>query len=194
MKTVRYLLLFAAFAVSSVRADEEWRRVAFPGEAKVKSITGLVEVIAPESRILREGQMAKPGDVLRVWRGAELVLEMQASHSFVRAKGPALVRLAQPDGFNRTALTGAEEKVGFVVRSVWGHGRFTEDGVRWHDLQTGMVLSDGAKVRPFRDTTIDLYHNKTGAVLRLTDHSKSVALNSKLSSTGSDTMIAAKAP
>jgi hypothetical protein len=194
VKTVQYFLLLATLAVSSLRAEDEWRRVAFVGDAKVKSISGLVEVIAPETRVLREGEKARVGDVLRVWRGAEVVLRMDLSQSLVRAKGPVLLRLAPADGYDRASLSGADEKAGFVVRAVHGHGRFSEDGVRWHDLRTGMVLNDGARVRPFRDTIIDLYHNRTGEVLRLTDHTKAMALISKPMTTGSDTMVAAKAP
>lgn len=194
MKTVQNLLLLLALAATSIHAEDEWRKVAFIGDAKVKSISGLVEVIAPETRTLREGQTAKAGEVLRVWRGAEVVLQMDVSHSLVRAKGPVLLRLSPADGYDRASLTGSDEKNGFVVRAVRGHGRFSEDGIRWQDLRTGMILPDGAKVRPFRDTIIDLYHNETHEVLRLSDHTKAVALISKPATSGSDTIMAAKAP
>lgn len=194
VKTVQTLILLVTLAASTIRAEEDWRRVAFIGDANVKSITGLVEVIAPEGRVLREGEKAQAGDVLRIWRGAEVVLQMDISKSLVRAKGPVLLRLAPADGYNRAALSGADEKVGFVVRAVWGHGRYSEDGVRWHDLRAGLVLPEGSKVRPFRDTTIDLYHNATHEVVRLTDHSKAVALISKSPATGGGTLVAAKAP
>jgi hypothetical protein len=194
VKSVRYLSLLVAFSISIVQA-EEWRKVAFVGSAKVKSISGLVEVIQPEERILREGEIAKPGEVLRVWRGANLVIQMEGSKSFVRADGPVLLRLAPEENFNRASLTGSEEKVGFVVRAVRGHGRYSEDGDRWGDLETGMILKEGTRVRPFRDSILDFYHNGARVALRVSDHKKAVALKLQTVASSNSTMdFASQAP
>lgn len=185
-------VILVAFFLLSIQG-EEWRKVAFVGSAKIKSISGLVEVIQPDQRILREGEVAKPGDILRVWRGANLVIQMEGSKSFVRADGPVLLRLAEADeGFNRASITGSEEKVGFVVRAVRGHGRYSEDGERWGDLETGMILREGTQVRPFRDSVLDFYHNGAKVALRVSNHKKTVAL--KLPEPGKSVDFAFQAP
>lgn len=197
MKTVHCLILLAMVSLTSSIA-EEWRKVAFVGNAKVKTISGLVEVILPEKRILREGEVAKVGDVLRVWRGADLIIQMESSKSLVRAKGPVLLRLApEKEGFNRASVTGQDEKAGFVVRAVRGGGRFSEDGVHWQTIEAGMILANGAQVRAFRDSILDFYHNRAHTTLRVADHNKRVTLSTptQVAATGASAMeMASKAP
>jgi hypothetical protein len=169
VKTIQSLILLAALSVVSASA-EEWR----------KGISGLVEVIVPEKRILREGEIAKTGETLRIWRGADLIIEMESSKGLVRAKGPVLLRLApEKEGFNRAAVTGGEEKVGFVVRAVRGGGRFSEDGERWCNLTAGMILPEGTRVRAFRDSILDFYHNEARRPVRVTEHERPVTLRVK---------------
>jgi hypothetical protein len=193
VKTIQTLLLLVTLT-ASLGAEDQWRRVAFLGNARVKSISGLVEVIAPQSRILREGETAKVGETLRIYQGAELILQMQNTKSLVRAKGPVLLRLApESEGFDRASIN-AEEKPGYVVRAVRGGGRYSEDGIRWQNLETGITLSETARVRPFRDSTIDLYHTTAHTALRLTDHTKAIALAPKLATPTGNDIIAAKAP
>ena len=56
---MKWLILLTVLSVASPRA-EEWQKVAFIGDAEVKSISGLVEVSAGESdRILHERDTAK---------------------------------------------------------------------------------------------------------------------------------------
>src|SRR5213082_3204532 len=128
MKTMNCLLLLLMLAAIPGRS-EEWRKVAFIGDADVKTISGLVEVVnGDKDRILHEKEIAKVGQTLRVWRGAEVVLQMKNSKSLVRAKGPVLLRLApESEGYDRASVNGEEPKSGFVVRAVRGHGKY-QDG------------------------------------------------------------------
>jgi hypothetical protein len=198
MKSVTGLLLMMALAVTSSRG-EEWRKVAFIGDAEVKTISGVVEVVAAkgdkQDRILHEKEIAKVGQVLRIWRGAEVVLQMKNSKSLVRAKGPTLLRLApDSEGYDRASITGEEEKTGFVVRAVRGGGKYQE-GEYWRNLQAGMRLPDGTRVRAFRDSVLDFYHPATQTAYRITDHSKQTPLIAKSTTQEvSPTMVAAKNP
>jgi hypothetical protein len=195
MKSVTCLLLAVLSVVSS--RSEEWRKVAFIGDAEVKTISGVVEVIAnKEERILHEKETAKVGQVLRVWRGAEVVLQMKNSKSLVRAKGPTLLRLApESEGYDRASVAGEEEKAGFVVRAVRGGGKY-QDGEHWRNLQAGMHLPDGTRVRPFRESVLDFYHPATHTAYRVTDPSKQTPLIAKTQSSEevSPTIVAAKNP
>src|SRR5204863_6288497 len=125
MKTMNCVLLLITLAISSGRS-EEWRKIAFIGDADVKTISGLVEVVNKgQDRVLHEKEVAKVGQTLRVWRGAEVVLVMKNSKSLVRAKGPVLLRLApESEGYDRASVVGEEPKSGFVVRAVRGHGKY----------------------------------------------------------------------
>src|ERR1041385_4663506 len=170
MKSVKWLLLLAMLALGSARG-EEWRKVAFIGDAEVKTISGVGEIISgKEERILHPKETARVGQVLRIWRGAEVVLQMKNSKGLVRAKGPTLLRLApDSEGYDRASVTGEEDKSGFIVRAVRGHGKY-QDGEYWRDLHTGMCIPEGAKVRPFRDSVLDFYHPATRTSYRVTDH------------------------
>ena len=171
--------------------------MAFIGDAEVKTISGVVEVVSgKEERILHEKETAKVGQVLRIWRGAEVVLQMKNSKSLVRAKGPTLLRLApDSEGYDRASVTGEENKEGFVVRAVRGGGKY-QDGEYWRNIQAGMHLPDGTRVRPFRDSVLDFYHPATHTAYRITDHSKQTPLIAKTPSSEevSPTIVAAKAP
>lgn len=196
MKSRKWLALMAALAIGSVRG-EDWRKIAFIGDADVKSISGVVEVIAgQENRILHEKETATAGETLRIWRGAEVVLRMKNSLSFVRAKGPVLLRLApERESYDRASLSGEEPKKGFIVRAVRGHGKY-QDGEYWRDLRAGMCLPEGTRVRPFRDSALDFYHPETRTVYRVTDSGKRTPLVAKSSSDSgaSSTIFAAQNP
>jgi hypothetical protein len=192
---MQWLVLLAAISIVSPRG-ENWQKVAFIGDADVKSISGVVEVITDkEQRILHEREVAKVGQTLRIWRGAEVILHLKNSKSLVRAKGPALLRLApETEKYERASLTDEEPKTGFVVRAVRGHGKF-QDGRYWRDVQPGMTIAEGAKVRPFRDSTLDFYHPATRTAYRVTDHRKQTTLVAQApDQQGIDTLLAAKAP
>ena len=192
---MKWLLLVATLLASRIGA-EEWRKVAFIGSADVKSISGLVEVMnRPGDQILRAGDVALPGQTLKIWRGAEVILMMKNSKSLVRAKGPVLLRLApESEAYDRASLTGEEPAKGFVVRAVRGHGKY-QDGPYWRAIQAGMTLPEGALVRPFRDSILDFYHPATRTTLRVTDHTKRTALATvNTVSGGSGTTLAARAP
>ena len=169
MKIVGWLVLTVTLALTSGRGDE-WRKVAFIGDADVKSVSGVVEVVSDgQERILHEKEVAKVGQTLRIWKGAEVVLMMKNSKSLVRAKGPALLRLAaEEEGYGRASATGEEPKTGFVVRAVRGHGKY-QDGLYWRDIRTGMCLPDGTRVRPYHDSVLDFYNPATRTALRVTD-------------------------
>ena len=181
MKTVQcWFLLAAMFSVVGGKG-EDWKKVAFIGNADVKSISGVVEVInGKDERILREKETAMVGQTLRIWRGSEVVLMMKNTKSLVRAKGPCLLRLAdEREGYNRAAVTGEEPKTGFVVRAVRGHGKY-QNGDYWKFLEPGMTIPDGARVRPFRDSVLDFYHPATRTAYRVTDHKRQTVLAAKL--------------
>jgi hypothetical protein len=196
MKKVKLLLLLPALIVAVARG-EEWRKVAFIGNADVKSVTGLVEVVSGNGdTILHEKDVAVVGQTLRIWRGAEVIIQMKNSHSLVRAKGPTLLRLApESEAYDRAALTGEEDAKGFVVRAVHGGGKY-QVGTYWRDLHPGMSIPEGAKVRPFRDSILDFYHPATRTAYRVTDHSRQTALAVKMPGReeSSPTIMAAKAP
>jgi len=171
--------------------------VAFIGDAEVKTISGLVEVVAgTEERILHEKETAKIGQTLRIWRGAEVVLQMKNSKSLVRAKGPTLLRLApDSEGYDRASIGGEEEKKGFIVRAVRGGGKY-QDGEYWRNLQAGMHLPDGTRVRPFRASVLDFYHPATHTAYRITDHSRQTPLIARTpdSEEANPTIVASKTP
>jgi hypothetical protein len=191
---MRWIAATVIFATVAAQSDE-WKKVAFVGNAKVKSISGLVEVIQPEQRTLREGEMARPGDILRIWRGADLILQMESSKGLVRAKGPVLLRLLPDESYSRAAvIPPKKEPVGFVVRAVHGPGgRYSADGQRWANLSAGMILPEGARVRAFRDSILDFYHNEAKFALRVSDSKKPVTLTVHSTPTA-EAVLAAKAP
>lgn len=182
-------------ATVGARGDD-WKKVAFVGNAKVKSISGLVEVVQPEQRILREGETARPGEILRIWRGADLIMQMESSKGLVRAKGPVLLRLAPNDeGYSRAAVDRSDEPVGFVVRAVRGPGgRYTADGNHWANVSAGMILPEGARVRAFRDSILDFYHNSAKVAVRVSDPKKPVTLTVNSTAPAAEALLAAKAP
>src|SRR5688572_33475028 len=124
MKSVKWLPLFGVIGVLSGNS-EEWRKVAFIGDAEVKSISGVVELINGNERILRAKETATVGHTLRIWRGSEVVLVMKNTKSLVRAKGPCLLRLApeKEGAYQRAEMKWEEPKDAFVVRAVRGGGK-----------------------------------------------------------------------
>src|SRR5688572_27973209 len=195
MKTIYCLLLVAKIAAFSGRA-EEWQKVAFIGNAEVKSISGVVEVISgKEERDLRPKDTAKVGQTLRIWRGSEVILLMNNTKSLVRAKSHCLLRLAsEREGYDKASVIGEEPRSGFVVRAVRGNGKY-QDGPHWRYLRPGMCIPEGAKVRPFRDSALDFYHPATRTAYRVTDHEKQTVLIARSpSDESSPQILAAKAP
>jgi hypothetical protein len=195
VKNLPWFLLLITLALPSGRS-EEWRKVAFIGDAEVKTISGVVEIVSGrQERILHEKETARVGQILRIWRGAEVVLQMNNTKSLVRAKGPVLLRLApDSEGYDRASVTGEEEKNGFIVRAVRGGGKY-QDGTYWKNLHTGMSLPEGTRVRPFHDSVLDFYHPATRKGIRVTDHTRQTALISPPpTDEASPTIMAAKSP
>ena len=195
MKSVKWLLLFGVIGVLSGNS-EDWRKVAFIGDAEVKSISGVVELINGNERILREKETATVGHTLRVWRGSEVVLIMKNTKSLVRAKGPCLLRLApEKEGYQRAEMKWEEPKEGFVVRAVRGGGKY-QDGEYWRTLEAGIGIPEGTRVRPFRDSVLDFYHPATRTAYRVTDHKRQTLLVAKSpdEQESSPTILAAKNP
>ena len=182
MKTIKHLLLALTLsaALIDIRGEEDWRRVAFAGEARVKTMSGLVEVLDKTgNKILHAGEPAHPGQTLRVWKGAEIVLWMENSQSLVRAEGPVLVRLTENENyFDRASSNASQNEELFVVRAVRGGGKYCQNG-QWNLLTTGMSLPAGTKVRPFRQATLDFYNPSTHTALRVVDHTKPTTLSAK---------------
>ena len=196
MKSVKWLLLVGVVSVLS-GASEEWRKVAFIGDADVKSISGVVELVNGSERVLREKETATVGHTLRIWRGSEVVLVMKNTKSLVRAKGPCLLRLAPAEdaGYQRADLKWEESKSGFVVRAVRGGGKY-QDGEHWRCLTAGMTIPEGTRVRAYRDSILDFYHPATRTAYRVTDHKRQTLLVAKSANAeeSSPTILAAKNP
>jgi hypothetical protein len=196
MKSVTWLLLSSVIGVLSSNA-EDWRKVAFIGDAEVKSISGVVELVNGTERILREKETATVGHTLRIWRGSEVVLVMKNTKSLVRAKGPCLLRLApDKDGaYQRADLKWEEPKSGFVVRAVRGGGKY-QDGEYWRTLEAGMNIPEATRVRPYRDSVLDFYHPATRTAYRVTDHKRQTLLVAKPADeqTGGAPILAATNP
>lgn len=193
---MRYVMLVAMMsALAAVRADE-WRRVAFIGGAEAFSISGLVEVIDEgDVSMLHQKDQVNIGQTLRVWRGSEVILKMDRTKTLVRAKGPTLLRLASlSEGFDSASAGSSSNRRSdvFIVRAVRGHGKF-QDGDCWRDLQAGMALPEGAKVRPYRNSVLDFYHTGTKTAVRVTDHKHQTVLT-PISEGAAGTILAAKAP
>lgn len=171
--------------------------MAFIGDAEVKTISGVVEIVSgKQERILHEKETARVGQVLRIWRGAEVVLQMKNTKSLVRAKGPVLLRLApDSESYDRAAITGQEQKTGFIVRAVRGGGKY-QDGEYWRPLRAGMCLPEGTRVRPFHDSVLDFYDAAAHKSYRVTDHTRQTALIStpQNGEEVSPTIMAAKSP
>jgi hypothetical protein len=189
VKTIQLLVLILAAAVTSTHADD-WRRVAFMGGAEVKYITGLAEVLeSGKEEVLRAGQRVTPGQTLRIWLGAEVVLLMDSSKGLVRAKGPVLLRLAPALEVPERASI---EQLGYEVRAVRGQAKYEHEG-RWQMLKTDMTLPEGTKVRPFRNSIVDLYHTASRTAIRVTDHTKQTVLP-RLTEESLPMLLAAKTP
>lgn len=193
MKTIKYLFLILGLATITAQT-EEWRRVAFVGEAKVKTLSGLVEILEPSGqRILHSGDPAHAGQTLRVWRGAEVVLWMEKSKSFVRAEGPVFLRLIEDrDTFEHATTEASEDLNRFEVRAVRGGAKVFHNG-RWCALQAGMTLPEGSKVRPFRESVVDIYHPASKKAFRITDHTRQTTL-SAITTGAAGPALAAQAP
>ena len=193
---MKCLLLVGMVGVLS-SMSEEWQKIAFIGDAEVKSISGVVELVNGSERILREKETATVGHTLRIWRGSEVVLVMKNTKSLVRAKGPCLLRLAadKEGGNQRAEVNWEEPKSGFVVRAVRGGGKY-QDGPYWRGLEAGMTIPEGTRVRPYRDSILDFYHPGTRTAYRVTDHKKQTVLAPKAAEEPetSPTILAAKNP
>ncbi|HUS35781.1 MAG TPA: hypothetical protein VM680_10565 [Verrucomicrobiae bacterium] len=193
---MKWFLLVSAIGVLS-GIGEEWRKIAFIGDAEVKSISGVVELVNGSERVLRANETATVGHTLRIWQGSEVVLVMKNTKSLVRAKGPCLLRLAadKDDGYKRAEVNWEEPKTGFVVRAVRGGGKY-QDGPYWRCLEAGMTIPEGTRVRPYRDSILDFYHPGTRTAYRVTDHKKQTLLVAKQAEEeeSSPTILAAKNP
>jgi hypothetical protein len=151
-------------------ADREYQRVAFVGEAKVRNVEGKTELLAGIERWvrLREGTRLRPGDVVRTGEGASVLLQMVESGSLIRMTPRTVLRLTPlEEGWDRSALSGKEEKKGYSVRSVRGKVLVRAGDLQWEGVEVNSVLPQGAIVRTDPGAWMDLFHCESGKFVRV---------------------------
>ncbi|MGZ8899724.1 MAG: hypothetical protein ACXW3Z_06480 [Limisphaerales bacterium] len=150
-------------------AQPEAQRVAFVGSANVRQVNGLAERLSGVDRWkkLEIGAQLHPGDVIRTKSGS-VVLCMSESHSFVKVTPNTILRLVQIEkDWDRAAVSGEEERTGFVVRSCRGKAYFNPGDGSWRILEVNDVLARGTDVRTEAGAMVDLFHTGTKRPLRI---------------------------
>ncbi len=149
--------------------SERYQRVAFVGPARVKEVQGQVERLAGIDRwtpLTAEADL-KPGDLVRT-RAGTAVLRMQESGSFVKLTPQTILRLADLEtGWDRSALSGAEERKGFVVRGCRGKAFARQAGGEWRSVEVNAVLAAGEEIRTEPETVLDLFSTVQKRPLRV---------------------------
>jgi hypothetical protein len=147
----------------------EQQRVAFVGAAEVKEVSGAVERLAGVDRWekLSAGARLLPGDIIRTAAGSA-VLCMCESKSFVKITPNTLLRLVDfESGWDRSIVSGREERSGFVVRSCRGSAFFAEANGGWKSVQVNQVLAPGTALRTQAGAVVDLFDNSSKRPLRV---------------------------
>lgn len=145
---------------------EEYQRVAFVGGAVVKEVKGKAQVLSGVNKWseLKAGKIVSPGDMLRTGAGSRVILKMAESGSLVGVTPATIVRLVPLEKeWDRAALTGENEGMGYVVRALRGEAEFqTEDG--WQKLTIESEVAPGSKIRLISGQQIDLHSREHGTV------------------------------
>lgn len=179
-------------------APINWQRVAFVGQAEVKQITGAAERLVGVERWapLPEGTALHPGDVIRCYANSSIILRMNESGSLVKMTPGTLLRLTPLEtGWQKSVLTGEEERAGYSVRGVRGNAYFSGPGSTWERVVVNSVLPPRSIVRTDRGSSLDLLDRSTGRFVRIEGGSQA-ELNEELVATRSYKVpeIAAAAP
>ena len=175
--TVAAILCLSATGLSAgiidlLRGEDEPpdpQRVAFVGAATVRNIQGTAERLTGVERwvALREGDQLSPGDILRTGSGTA-ILCMRESESFVRLTPNTLCRLVPiQNNWDRAAVSGQEERHGFVVRSCRGQAFAETPTGKLTRLAVNDVLAVGTEVRTEPGAIVDLFHTETGRPVRI---------------------------
>ena len=146
-----------------------FQKVAFVGSARVKEVQGQAEWLMGVDvwKPLEKGVELAPGDMIRTRQGA-IVLRMHESGSFVKVTANTLLRLVPMDeGWDRSVLSGREEKEGFVVRSCRGKATVRAPGQEPKNVEVNTVLAEGAEVWTDSGAVVDLFDNKKQRPVRI---------------------------
>ena len=146
-----------------------FQRVAFIGSARVKEVQGQAErLVGIDSwKPLEKRAELMPGDLVRTHNGTVL-LRMNESGSFVKVTPQTILRLvALENNWDQGALSGMEEKKGFVVRSCRGKAFVREPGQEWKSVEVNAVLAAGSEIRTESETVVDLFNTRRQRALRI---------------------------
>jgi hypothetical protein len=144
------------------------QRVAFVGSADVKVVEGNAVRLSGIDRWtpLRAGSEIIPGDIIRSGEGF-IILRMKESDSFVKVTPHTVLRLVPlKKGWDRSVLSGREERRGFLVRSCRGKAEIQVAG-DWKGLAVNTVLSEGALIQIGAESTVDLFAIAQGRPVRI---------------------------
>src|SRR5687767_3721182 len=112
------------------RSTAKWKRVAFIGEAEVRTVEGKVELSIDGKNWIAAQPRASlgAGAMLRTHEDGKATLSMKASGSMVRISPQTIMRLASlPPKADRSSLTGREEQPGLRIRAVRGSASWREN-------------------------------------------------------------------
>ena len=146
-----------------------YQRVAFVGSAVVKQVSGSAEYLAgiDQWKALEEGSRITPGDIIRTQEGSVL-LRMTESESFVKVTPNTVFRLVPiQKNWDRSILSGREERSGFIVRSCRGKAFFDSGNGDWKAVEVNHVLARGTEIRTAPGTVLDLFHTGTKRPVRI---------------------------
>lgn len=150
-------------------APPEPQRVAFVGSANVQQVSGAAERLAGVDhwKKLHHGAQLQPGDLIRTGSGTVL-LRMTESGSFVKVTPNTVLRLVEIEkNWDRAAVSGQEERTGFVVRGCRGKAYFDAGQDGWKKLEVNDVLAPGTDVRTEAAAVVDLFHTSTKRPVRI---------------------------
>lgn len=159
-----------------------YQRVALVGSAQVKEVNGTAEILhgIEEWRPLQPSANLRPGDLVRTQEGM-VVLKMRDSGSFIRLRPNTILRLSPlREGWDKSVLTGAEHRTGFIVRALRGNATVQDPkSGGWKRVTTDMALPEGAVVRTEADAAINLFYTSAKAVVHIAP-GQEVRLNPEL--------------
>lgn len=150
-------------------APPAYQRVAFVGSAVVKQVSGRAEYLAgiEKWKTLKEGSRLTPGDIIRTQQGS-ILLRMTESQSFVKVTPNTVFRLVKIEkNWDRSILSGREERTGFIVRSCRGKAFFDSGNGEWMPVEVNNVLARGTEIRTAPGTVLDLFHTGTKRPVRI---------------------------